>query len=41
VHYLAAKQRRDGSWHSVGATRAPIQDGDFSRTAMAIRTLVV
>ena len=41
VHYLAAKQRADGNWHGVGATRAPIQDGDFSRTAMSIRTLAV
>jgi ankyrin repeat protein len=41
VHYLAAKQRSAGNWHGQGATRAPIQDGDFSRTAMAIRTLAV
>jgi ankyrin repeat protein len=39
AHFLAAKQRPDGSWNGVGATRAPIQDGDFSRTAMAIRAL--
>jgi hypothetical protein len=41
VYYLLAKQRAGGNWPGVGATRAPIQDGDFSRTAMAIRTLVV
>ena len=41
VHYLAAKQRRAGNWRVVGATRAPIQDGDFSRTAMSIRALTV
>ncbi len=41
VHYLAAKQRPEGNWHGIGATRAPIQDGDFSRTAMSIRTLAV
>ena len=41
AHFLAAKQRPDGSWNGVGATRAPIQDGDFSRTAMAIRALAV
>jgi ankyrin repeat protein len=41
VYYLAAKQRPTGNWHGVGATRAPIQDGDFSRTAMSIRALVV
>ena len=39
VHYLAAKQRPSGEWRGVGATRAPIQDGDVSRTAMAIRAL--
>lgn len=41
VHYLAAKQRRAGNWTGVGATRAPMQDGDFSRTAMSIRALSV
>ena len=41
VYYLAAKQRKDGRWRGVGATRAPIQDGDFSRTALAIRALRV
>jgi len=40
VRYLAAKQRTAGNWRGVGATRAPMQDGDFSRTAMSIRTLV-
>ena len=40
VSYLAAKQRDGGQWHGI-ATRAPIQDGDFSRTAMAIRALSV
>jgi ankyrin repeat protein len=40
VYYLAAKQRPAGNWHGIG-TRAPIQDGDISRTAMAIRTLAV
>ena len=39
VRYLAAKQRVSGHWRGIGATRAPMQDGDFSRTAMAIRTL--
>lgn len=39
VRYLAAKQRVAGNWRGIGATRAPMQDGDFSRTAMAIRTL--
>jgi ankyrin repeat protein len=40
VYYLAAKQRQAGNWHGIG-TRAPIQDGDISRTAMAIRILSV
>jgi ankyrin repeat protein len=39
VYSLLAKQRAGGNWRGVGATRAPIQDGDFSRTAMAIRVL--
>ena len=39
VHYLLAKQRAGGNWHGIGASRAPIQDGDFSRTAMSLRTL--
>ena len=41
VHYLAAKQRPEGYWQGIGASRAPIQDGNLSRTAMAIRTLSV
>ncbi len=41
VHFLAAKQRREGNWHGIGATRAPMQDGDFSRTALSIRALAV
>jgi ankyrin repeat protein len=40
VHYLLAKQQLAGNWNGIG-TRAPIQDGDFSRTAMAIQTLTV
>ena len=40
VYYLAAKQRQAGNWRGIG-TRAPMMDGDFSRTAMAIRTLAV
>ena len=39
VRYLAAKQSAAGNWRGVGATRAPMQDGDFSRTAMSIRAL--
>jgi hypothetical protein len=29
----------EGNWHGIGASRAPIQDGDFSRTALALRVL--
>ncbi len=37
---VAAGQRENGSWHGSGAiARTPLQDGDFSRTAIAIRTL--
>jgi len=41
VHYLAAMQRGAGNWAGHGVDRAPIQDGDFSRTAMAVRMLAV
>jgi ankyrin repeat protein len=40
VQYFIAKQRPAGNWHGIG-TRAPIQDGDFSRTAIGIRILSV
>jgi ankyrin repeat protein len=36
---VAAGQREDGSWHGGGLARTPLEDGDFSRTAMAIRVL--
>ena len=36
---LLTKQRAEGNWHGIGASRAPIQDGDLSRTALSIRTL--
>jgi hypothetical protein len=36
---LAAAQSADGGWHLPGYSRSPIQDSDFSRTAMAIRAL--
>ena len=41
VHFLAAKQREDGNWYGIGATRAPMQDGNVSRAAMSIRALAV
>jgi ankyrin repeat protein len=37
--YLAASQGGDGGWHLPGYSRSPLQDSDFSRTAMAMRTL--
>jgi ankyrin repeat protein len=38
VFNIAAQQQADGSWHALaGATRPPIEDGNFSRTALGIR----
>jgi len=36
---LAASQGADGGWHLPGYSRSPLQDSDFSRTAMAMRAL--
>ena len=37
---IAAEQWEDGGWHeSGGLARTPLEDGDFSRTAMAIKVL--
>jgi len=36
---LAEAQGGDGGWHLPGYSRSPLQDTDFSRTAMAIRAL--
>ena len=36
---LAMSQGGDGGWHLPGYSRSPVQDSDFSRTAMAIRAL--
>jgi ankyrin repeat protein len=36
---LAGYQGGDGGWHLPGYTRSPLQDNDFSRTAMAIHAL--
>jgi N-acyl-D-amino-acid deacylase len=41
VHNLAAQQRQAGNWHVGWVARAPMGDGDFSRTAMAIRALQI
>jgi ankyrin repeat protein len=40
AYYLAAKQRDAGNWHALTG-RAPMQDGDITRTALAIRALSV
>jgi hypothetical protein len=39
VANLAAYQGGDGGWHLPGYSRSPLQDSDFSRTAMAMRAL--
>jgi ankyrin repeat protein len=36
---LAASQGGDGGWRLPGYSRSPLQDSDFSRTAMAMRAL--
>jgi len=37
---IAAEQSEDGGWHGAGGiARTPLEDGDFSRTSMAIRAL--
>jgi hypothetical protein len=41
VHNVAAQQRSAGNWHVGWVERPPMEDGDFSRTAMGIRTLRV
>jgi len=39
VFNIATQQRRDGRWYGGGIPRPPIEDGDFTRTALAIRAL--
>jgi hypothetical protein len=39
VHNLAALQRQGGNWHVGWLARAPMSDGDISRTAFAIHIL--
>jgi ankyrin repeat protein len=39
VFNVAAQQQRDGRWLGGGIPRPPIEDGDFTRTALAIRGL--
>jgi ankyrin repeat protein len=36
---VVAQQHVDGHWHVGGIARPPIEDGDFSRTALAVRAL--
>ena len=38
---VSAQQWRDGRWHIGGTARPPIEDGDFSRTALGVRALKV
>lgn len=40
IFNLARKQYKTCNWHNVPfGNRAPVEDGDFSRTAMAVRCL--
>jgi ankyrin repeat protein len=42
VYNLAGRQYEKGNWHNTPfGNRAPMEDGDFSRTAMAVRILRV
>jgi ankyrin repeat protein len=38
---VSAQQWHDGRWHIGGLSRPPIEDGDFSRTALGVRALKV
>ncbi len=39
VHNIAAQQMSAGNWHLGGVARPPMEDGDFSRTALSLRAL--
>ena len=41
VHNLMAQQRQAGNWHFGAIARPPAGDGDYTRTATAIRALAV
>jgi len=41
VHNVVAQQKSTGNWHIGWMARAPMEDGDFSRTAIGIRILQV
>jgi ankyrin repeat protein len=34
-----AQQRADGKWHAGGVSRPPMEDGDFTRTALGVRAI--
>lgn len=36
---VAAQQTREGHWHSGGVVRPPMEDGDYTRTALGVRAL--
>jgi ankyrin repeat protein len=39
VHYIAGNQDRSGGWISAGLSRAPIEESNITRTAIAIKAL--
>ena len=42
IYNLAGRRYKEGHWHNTPfGNRAPMEDGDFSRTAMAVRCLRV
>jgi ankyrin repeat protein len=41
LYSVVGQQGTDGGWHAGGVARPPLQDGDFSRTAISIRVLDV
>jgi hypothetical protein len=41
VHNIAAQQQSNGAWHGDTIIRPPMADGDFTNTAIAIRSLAL
>jgi ankyrin repeat protein len=39
IHNIAGEQRAAGNWTMAGIARPPMEDGDFSRTAICLRSL--
>jgi len=39
IHNIAGEQRAAGNWTIAGIARPPMEDGDFSRTAICLRSL--